>query len=237
MEEQKNTNQTLEEFESRDGYLDNEAKSEELIAEGKTSKKKIIILAIIISAIIAVVAMIISVFAKHPIEIMAYKIAKANNYQMSLVISDVPLLGSATIQRKVDGNIEYTPSTVFSDEEYIESFEGAKYSYTKNDDGNWTKTEITESEDSSDNNSSNSTNSESILELLNSKNYEKVKDEKNTYKQKRDVVFDDFEDVVIYIGDNSFTIEMKMTFENITFKAKVVFSKIGEIELVLPEVE
>ena len=237
MEEQKSTNQALEETATQYDYPDSEPASEVLAAKEKTSKKKAIVLTVIIAAITLIAIMIFSMFAKHPIEIIAYKIAKANNYQMSAVISDVPLLGSMTIQRKIDGNIEYTPSTLFGDEEYIEIVGDVKYSYTKNDDGNWIKAEITETENSSDNGTSDSTSSESILELLNSKNYEKVKGEKNTYKQKRDVVFDNFEDVVIYIGDNSLTIEMTMTLEKISCEAKVVFSKIGEIELTLPEVE
>ena len=62
-----------------------------------------------------------------------------------------------------------------------------------------------------------------------------TKDKENTYKQKKDVTFDNFEDVTITIEEDSCTIEMMSTDEG--YGVKLVISKIGEIELTLPTVE
>ena len=68
-------------------------------------------------------------------------------------------------------------------------------------------------------------------------NYEKEKGEENIYKQKSDVEFDDYEDAKITIEEDSCTIEMKAISDGLTFGVKIVISKIGEIELKLPEVD
>ena len=100
---------------------------------------------------------------------------------------------------------------------------------TKNDDGTWSKTKDTKKNDSG------VTGNNTMDELFNPDNYEKVKDKENTYKQKKDVTFDDFEDVIITIEEDSCTIEMTSTDEG--YGVKLVISKIGEIDLTLPSVK
>ena len=66
-------------------------------------------------------------------------------------------------------------------------------------------------------------------------NYEWVRGEKFTFQQKDDVTFEDYEDVVLTIEDNSCTIEM-VTLEG-GYNVKIVISDIGEVDLTLPTVK
>lgn len=166
--------------------------------------------------------------SKHPIDEFKGKMEKADSYQMSVTMSDIPFFGTFTMTTKVDGNIQYTPAVMFDEEKYIETVGDVKYKYTKDYSGKWTK----EKEDSPDDSVI-----ESMEELFNPDNYEKEKGEENIYKQKSDVEFDDYEDVKITIEDDSCTIEMKGISDGLTIGVKIVISKIGEIELKLPEVD
>jgi hypothetical protein len=174
---------------------------------------------------------------QHPIEEFAEKMAEADSYQVALTMSDVPFLGTISFTLKVDGNIEYMPETVFEPEQYIEKVGDIEYSYSKDDNGNWVKTQVEEEEeDSSDNSDDNA-----LAQLFDPENYEPVEGKENTYQQKAGVSFEDLdgmqvEDVVISIDDTSCTIEMTATIEGMVVGMKLVFSKIGEIELTLPTV-
>lgn len=169
--------------------------------------------------------------SKHPMETFREKMEQADSYEMTVTMSDVPLFGTMTITTQVDGNIQYTPAVLFNAEEYTETVDSTVYTYTKNEDGTWTKTESAAEEDSSE-----ITSDESMKKFFDPNNYEAVKGEENTYKQKKDVVFDDFSDVTMFIGENTCTIEMTATSEGMTYGTKLVISKIGEIELTLPAV-
>ena len=193
--------------------------------------KKVISLLIILATCLSILMAFTSCSSKHPIDEFKEKMEKADSYQMSITMSDVPLFGTFTMTTKVDGNIQYTSAVMFSEEEYTETVDGVKYKYTKDDSGKWTK----EKEETNDDDSS-IYGDESMAKLFNPDNYEKVKGEKNTYKQKSNVTFDDYEDVKITIEDDSFTIEMKAISDGMTFGVKIVISKIGEIELTLPNV-
>ena len=193
--------------------------------------KKVISLLIILATCLSILMAFTSCSSKHPIDEFKEKMEKADSYQMSITMSDVPLFGTFTMTTKVDGNIQYTPAVMFSEEEYTETVDGVKYKYTKDDSGKWTK----EKDETNDDDSS-VYGDESMAKLFNPDNYEKVKGEENTYKQKSDVTFDDYEDVKITIEDDSCTIEMKAISDGITFGVKIVISKIGEIELTLPKV-
>ena len=191
--------------------------------------KKFISLFLTLMLCISMVLIVTSCGAKHPIEEFKSKMEDADSYQMSVTMSNVPLFGTITMTTKYDGNIQYTPASMFDEEEYIETVGNIKYKYTKNEDGTWSKTQDTEEEDDS-----GVTGDKTMEELFNPDNYEKVKDKENTYKQKKDVTFDNFEDVTLTIEENSCTIEMASTDEG--YGVKLVISKIGEIELTLPTV-
>ena len=192
--------------------------------------KKFVSLFLTLMLCISMMLIVTSCGTKHPIEEFKNKMADADSYQMSFTMSNIPLFGTITITTKVDGNIQYTPAIMFNEEEYIETVGDPKYKYTKNEDGTWSKTQDTEEEDDS-----SVTSDKTMEELFNPDNYEKVKDKENTYKQKKDVTFDNFEDVTITIEEDSCTIEMMSTDEG--YGVKLVISKIGEIELTLPTVE
>ena len=151
---------------------------------------------------------------------------------MSVTMSDMPFFGTFTITTEVDGNIQYTPAVMFNEEEYTETIGDVEYKYTKDDSGKWTKTKLEDAEDDS----SSIYGDGSLNKLFDPSNYEKVKGEENTYKQKEDVDFEDYENVKITIGDDSCTIEMSSISDGMTFGVKIVISKIGEIELTLPKV-
>ena len=192
--------------------------------------KKFVSLFLTLMLCISMMLIVTSCGTKHPIEEFKNKMADADSYQMSFTMSNIPLFGTITITTKVDGNIQYTPAIMFNEEEYIETVGDTKYKYTKNEDGTWSKTQDTEEEDDS-----SVTSDKTMEELFNPDNYEKVQDKENTYKQKKDVTFDNFEDVTITIEEDSCTIEMMSTDEG--YGVKLVISKIGEIELTLPTVE
>ena len=192
--------------------------------------KKFVSLFLTLMLCISMMLIVTSCGTKHPIEEFKNKMADADSYQMSFTMSNIPLFGTITITTKVDGNIQYTPAIMFNEEEYIETVGDTKYKYTKNEDATQSKTQDTEEEDDS-----SVSSDKTMEELFNPDNYEKVKDKENTYKQKKDVTFDNFEDVVITIEEDSCTIEMTSTDEG--YGVKLVISKIGEIELTLPTVE
>ncbi len=192
--------------------------------------KKIISLSLTLILCLSLLLAAVSCGSKHPIVEFKNKMENAANYQMAVTMSNVPFLGTFTMTTKIDGNIQYTPAIMFSEEEYIETVGDIEYKYTKNEDGKWVKTQNTTKEDSSD-----ITNDKTMEELFNPENYEKIKDKENTFKQKKDVSFEDFEDVVITIEETSCTIEMVSTTEG--YDVKIIISKIGEIKLSLPAVE
>ena len=193
--------------------------------------KKVISILIVIATCLSLLMAFTSCSSKHPIDEFKEKMEKSDSYQMSITMFDVPLFGTFTMTTKVDGNIQYTPAVMFSEEEYVETVGDVKYKYTKDDSGKWTK----EKEETNDDDSS-IYGDESMEQLFNPDNYEKVNGEENTYKQKSDVTFNDYEDVKITIEDNSCTIEMNAISDGMTFGVKIVISKIGEVELTLPKV-
>ena len=144
-------------------------------------------------------------------------------------MSNIPYIGTYSTVMKLDGNIQYTPADIFGEEEtYVETVGDIEYVYTKNSYGQWTKTINTEPDDDSD---------EELMEMLfNPDNYKKVDGKKNTYKQKDGVSFGEYENVKITIEDASCTIEMSALFEGVQMDIKFVISKLGEVELTLPNV-
>lgn len=193
--------------------------------------KRIISLAMVVC--ISLVFVFSSCSQKHPIDEFKERMETAESYQMSVTMSGIPVFGSLTMIYKVDGNIQYVPAVELMEqpEYYLEVVGDTAYQYTKNIYGRWTKKQVTLEENSTD-----FTSEQMLNELFNSDNYEKVKDEDNTYRQKKDVVFDGFDEVTIFVGENSCTLEMNITYSGITVATKLVISKIGEVELTLPEI-
>ena len=73
---------------------------------------------------------------------------------------------------------------------------------------------------------------EEIFAILDPDNYDEVKGEKNTYRQKRDVVFDTFDDVLIIIDGDEMIIKATVNgMENCV----ITYSDVGSTNLKLPK--
>lgn len=199
---------------------------------GKIIPKKPLIIAsaIAVAAIILAVTLIL-VFSKYPIAKFFAKMKKEDNYQLTITLSDIPLFGTIKMQAKQDGNVSYTSAWGFGS--YTERVGDDIYEYTKDlSSGNWIK----EKQESADESESNTTIDQLLFEgLLDIKNYYKVN--KNMYKQKNDVHFDDYHNVVITLDGDSCTINMDATSEGTVMHVEIVISNIGRVELILPEVQ
>ena len=166
---------------------------------------------------------------KHPIEAFAARMAAADSAQMVMTMYDLPFFGTITMVYKHDGNIDYTSGTILSEESYTETLDNVTYEYSKGEDGKWTKTQAEQSDEDEG-------GTDEFTKLMeNPDNFELVEGTENTYKQKSNIVFDEFDDVTITIEENSCTIEMMIS-EDLTCRCKLVISHIGEVELTLPEV-
>lgn len=196
--------------------------------------KKALSLLIVIATCLSLLMAFTSCAPKHPIDAFIEKVEKADSCQMSMTMSDVPLFGTISVTTKIDGNIQYIPATIFGEESYTELVGDVTYKYTKNDSGKWTKAKVSSTDAEADDSSIFS--EESMEQIFNSENYEKVSGKENTYRQKSDVTFEGYEDVVITIEDDSCTLEMNATSNGMVFGLTVVISKIGKVKLTLPEV-
>ena len=183
--------------------------------------KKIISLALVITMCVSMLFIATSCFSKHPIEQLKEDM-DGKNYQMVVTMTGVPFFGTFTATEKVDGDIECTKA--MGETTYTETVsETIKYEYTENEDGTWSK-EVKKEETSDD---------ETLFDVLLPENFEKVKGEENKYRQKADVEFDEYQDVEITIEEGSYTLEMV---SEDGYATTIVISKIGEIELTLPQV-
>ena len=162
-----------------------------------------------------------------PFKKFSKKIEKEENFKMtmSMTIEDV---GKITQTSYVDGNIMYYPenTALMTEEYYVESMADSVVEYRKNINNKWEKT-IKENDDAF--------NLETN-DIFNVKNYKRDSEDKNIYTQKKDVIFDNFEDVVITFYDESVVIEGNMTMEMVKYEVKIVISEIGEQQLTLPSV-
>ena len=157
---------------------------------------------------------------KHPIQRALDKIEEDNNYSITISV-DAPLMGKEKVTVKLDGNAYHKPDT----DTYIKICNDGNYVYRKLIDNSWSayKSEQDIDVDPLDD----------YEEILDHESYEKV--EKNIYKQKDHVKFDDFEDVVIEVIDDGLTIEAEMSVEGITCDIKVEIFDIGKTEVTLPQ--
>lgn len=190
--------------------------------------KKAVSLFLTLVLCMSIVLGVTSCDAKHPIEEFKSKMDAADNYQISTTMSEVPFFGTITVITKVDGNIQYSSTALFDTEEYTETVGDAVYKYTKNENGVWSKALDTDGQDNTA-----GTDSKTLEILFNPDNYDKV--EENTYRQKKDVSFDEFKDVVMTLEGDSCTIETVSIEDG--YGVKFVISEVGKIELTLPTVE
>lgn len=169
---------------------------------------------------------------KHPIEKFYKKMEKSdNNYQVSCSLTEKSTNSRFILTMQVDGNIEYTPENMELgiDETYVEYIDNYEIIYTKNFNGVWEKAINEQLESDAFDFEEN--------DIFNADNYEKIKGEKNSYRQKKDIIFQSFENVVMTISKDSCTIECQMVTEGVVVDAKIVISKLGEMNLTLPTID
>ena len=207
-------------------------KPTEKIKNIKISKtQKIIIAAVAAVLCIAMVVGIVLWSSVHPLEKFAIKIARKQNFQMDIVLSGIPLFGSVALTCEVDGNIQHIPAATFISESYIETVDDKQYTYSKDENGKWTKTE------SENGMLGNLKDNEMLKDLVDPDNYEPVEGKKNTYRQKADVEFEDCKNVTITIEKDSCTIEMILYTDGMALETLIVISEIGKMDVKLPDVD
>ncbi len=201
------------------------------IIKNMSKTKKIIIAAVAAVLCIAIIVGIVLWCSMHPLEKFALKIARKQNFQMDVVLSGIPIFGSVALTCEVDGNVQHIPKATFISEQYLETVDDKLYTYTKSDDGKWSKTES-----DADSILSKLQNSEAFKELINLDNYEEVEGKKNVYRQKEGVEFDGFKDVTIALEKDTCSIEMILYTSGMALDTTIVISNIGEMDLTLPKV-
>ena len=200
----------------------------------KLTKNKKIILAIVAAVLcLATVLSIVIVNASiHPLEKFALKIMKKQNFQMDIVLSGIPIFGAVALTCEVDGDVQHIPAANFISESYIEKVGDKQYTYAKDSNGKWTKTEGEASDMLS-----GIQNNELLKDLMNLENYEEVEGKKNVYRQKEDVTFESFKNVTITLEKDSCTIEMILYTGGMALDAVIVISNIGKMDVTLPSVD
>lgn len=201
----------------------------------KLTKTKKIIIAVV--ALVLCAATVLSIVliqnSGHPLEKFALKIMRKQNFQMDVLLSGIPIFGSVALTCEVDGNVQHIPGATFVSEQYIETVDGKRYTYTQDDSGKWIKTES--SADSGDM-LSNLQNSESFQQLMNVENYEAVEGKKNVYRQKDGVEFEGFKNVVITLEKDTCTIQMILYTGGMALETVILISNIGKMDVTLPKV-
>ena len=229
MNNQMNENdlQTVQETPQQDAPEQKAPKTFVQTFKGVFSKKNAFFLLIVVVAVITIVTTLLLLLRKSPIEKFFIEMKEAESYQLEMTVSDIPFVGTINMKQMVDGNVSYTSAIWFQDEQYEEKVGKDVYVYTKNEDGMWTKEKQIGT-------STTDALVETYKELLDYENYEKVKGEKNTYILKEDVKFDEFENVTLIIEDDQCTVKLTVKTEGMSLTATIVVSKLGEVELTLP---
>ena len=207
-----------------------------IITEIKKSKnlKALLIASIALLLCIATVLSIVLISnSKSPLEKFVSKITRKQNFQMDIVLSGIPLFGSVALTCEVDGDVMHIPQATFVSEQYIESVDNKRYTYTKDDAGKWTRTE---SDDGADSLLSGLQDNETFQKLMNLDNYEEVEGEKNVYRQKEGVELENFKNIQITIEKDTCTIQAILYTDGMALDTIIVISKIGEMDVTLPRV-
>ena len=188
--------------------------------------KKVLSLLLCLVVVLSTLS-VISCSSKHPIEKIGDRMIAEKNFKMVMTMYDIPKYGTVTLTMEFDRNIAHVSA---SDEEfYLEEIDDKTFTYAKSSyEQEWKK--YPNSSPNEDYYSADFANP-----FFDSEKYKEIEGEENTYKQKESVKFDDFENVIITINDDeSCAIRGIMSSTDIEFK--IVISKIGEIDLTLPEV-
>lgn len=166
--------------------------------------------------------------SKNEIAEYKNKMTAAQNCQISITM-DVPVFGTIKLTEKVDGNLSYRSETILTEEEYEEKVGENVYTYKKGEDGKWTKI-LKDKEEKND-------DSFDVDKIFDPDQYEKVKEEKHTYRQKKSSTIDGFDSLVITIEKDTCLINGNITMEGLVYKVTIQISNLGKIKLTLPQIE
>lgn len=189
--------------------------------------KKTVSFIMVICLLASILLMASSCAFRNSVDSFVKKIEKKESYQLAMTMSISDWTVTEII--KVDGDIAYTSAneTLGTPATYTEQIDDEIYEYKKDSAGKWRKTKKEDTENDW---------TEEFLALLDGDNYEKVKGEKNKYRQKESVTLKNFDEVRVTVEKDAMIIKCEMTSEGYTYDLKLVFSKVGEIDLTLPEV-
>ena len=193
--------------------------------------KKIVSLLLVVTTCLSTVAALSACSFKHPIEKMKEKLEKEGSYKVTIKLSAL-FEDSISGSVEVDGDLCYMPKTdLNSGECYTQAVDSEKEIKILKSHSGWEKTNFAVWKKPIWRVVTN----ETLEDLLDADRYSESGAE-NTYEQKRTAAFDGIEDVVIFLDDDSFAIEATVTSGNYKgYDVKIVFSKIGDVEVTLPE--
>lgn len=191
--------------------------------------KKLLTSAICLLMIVTLLLFATSCTFNDPLRHYFKKANKTTNYTLTLVLTHEDSNIKITQIMHCDGNIIYYPENrnLGQKEYYAEIIDDYTIEYREVTKGKWEK-DIKETEYAFDLEKN---------DIFNAEHYEKVKKEKNVYKQKKNIVFDSFEDLTVTIIDESVIIEGTMTMDYISYNVKIIVSDFNEHDLTLPTVE
>jgi len=164
----------------------------------------------------------------RPIDCFGEKMAREESYKLTVsFLSDK--LEPITMVAYQQGDTTYYPAnaTLGYEAHYSKNIGGYWVEYTRSSHGKWIK-DICESEDIFDFEKN---------DIFNQKSYKKIAGKKNMYRQKKNVIFDHFENVRISFVESNCLIECKIMPNTVAIDAEIVISKVGEISFDLPEVK
>ena len=146
-----------------------------------------------------------------------------------IIDMQVPIFGKISMTMKMDDNKQYTSVP----EEYKEVIGDTTFTYTKNDNGDWIKTESQTEEDEV-------SIKEKFKELLNSKNYEYSKDLKKFVL--KDDVNPEFLDgmqadsLTLEIDGDKCIISGEVNIEGMVMEISITIKDLNKTEILLPTV-
>ena len=182
----------------------------------------------LILSLVLTVSLLASCSSGGAMENFKEEMQESGSYQIKVTVYDMPFYGDLSITTMFDGNIKYTPASVAGAEKYVETVDGAEYTYSKNSSGAWEKS-IAKAEGSS-----LGVGEKAMQNLFDPDKYDET--DGGIYTQKKDVSFSGYSDVVMSFEGGICTIDLKIVSSGESYSAKIVISEVGKIELALPEV-
>ena len=151
------------------------------------------------------------------------KLKESNSYKMTFS------MGALNLVTEYDGNKTHSSQFLFTPETYTEKVGDDIFEYTEDSDGKWVKEKRTEN-----NPNRNEMLNASFVDLFDGDNYNKTGD--NTYKQKKDADFGDYENVVITIDGTELTINFTINTNGTSVNVSLLISDVNSTTVTLPNV-